>query len=148
MNPLARYLVFNKPYGVISQFSDASGERPTLRDYVHVPGVYPVGRLDHDSEGLVLLTGDGWLQHRLTDPRYEHPKTYWVQVEGVPTEDALLQLRTGIQLWPDFRSRPAQVMYHGLPRDPERHYQPRQGRQPALAMPCADGHGHPCSDEQ
>ncbi len=109
MNPLARYLVFNKPYGVISQFSDASGERPTLRDYVHVPGVYPVGRLDHDSEGLVLLTGDGWLQHRLTDPRYEHPKTYWVQVEGVPTEDALLQLRTGIQLWPDFRSRPAQV---------------------------------------
>ena len=104
-----RYLLFNKPYGVISQFSDAKGERPTLRDHVGVPDVYPVGRLDHDSEGLLLLTDDGWLQHRLTDPRYEHPKTYWVQVEGVPDSDALQRLRDGVQIWPDFRSRPALV---------------------------------------
>jgi len=104
-----RTLLFNKPYGVISQFTDATDERPTLRNYVDVPRVYPVGRLDHDSEGLLLLTDDGWLQHRLTDPRYEHPKTYWVQVEGVPTDDALRQLREGIQIWPDFRTRPAPV---------------------------------------
>jgi 23S rRNA pseudouridine2457 synthase len=104
-----RYLLFNKPYGVISQFTGATDERPTLRNYVGVPGVYPVGRLDHDSEGLLLLTDDGWLQHRLTDPRYEHPKTYWVQVEGVLTDDALKQLREGIQIWPDFRTRPAPV---------------------------------------
>jgi 23S rRNA pseudouridine2457 synthase len=104
-----RYLLFNKPYGVISQFSDAKGGRPTLRQYVGVPNVYPVGRLDHDSEGLLLLTDDGWLQHRLTDPKYEHPKTYWAQVEGVPGDDALTRLREGVQIWDDFRSRPARV---------------------------------------
>ena len=104
-----RYLLFHKPYGVICQFSDAKGGRPTLADYINVPNVYPVGRLDQDSEGLVLLTDDGWLQHRLTDPRYDHPKTYWAQVEGVPTPEAVTQLRQGIQLWPDFRSRPAQA---------------------------------------
>jgi 23S rRNA pseudouridine2457 synthase len=109
VNSSPHYLVFYKPHGVISQFSDGSVERPTLGDHVKVPGVYPVGRLDHDSEGLLLLTDDGWLQHRLTDPRYEHPKTYWVQVEGVPDEDALRQLREGIQIWPDFRTRPARV---------------------------------------
>lgn len=109
MNAGSRYLLFNKPYGVISQFSDARGEPPTLGDYVDVPGVYPVGRLDHDSEGLILLTDDGWLQHRLSDPRYEHPKTYWAQVEGVPDEAALLRLHEGVQIWPDFRSRPARV---------------------------------------
>ena len=109
MNSSARTLIFYKPYGVISQFTDATDERRTLRDFVKVADVYPVGRLDHDSEGLLLLTGDGWLQHRLTDPRYEHPKTYWVQVEGVPGDAALQQLRDGIQIWPDFRSRPARV---------------------------------------
>ncbi len=109
MNSSSQYLILFKPYGVISQFTDAQGERPTLRDYVDVPRVYPVGRLDHDSEGLLLLTDDGWLQHRLTDPRYEHPKTYWVQVEGQPGDDALRSLREGIQIWPDFRSRPAKV---------------------------------------
>ena len=110
MNPSPRYLLFFKPYGVISQFTaDAKAARPTLRDFVAVPGVYPVGRLDRDSEGLLLLTGDGWLQHRLTDPRYEHPKTYWVQVEGVPDDDALRRLREGIEIWPDFRTRPALV---------------------------------------
>lgn len=102
-------LLFHKPYGVISQFSDSSGERPTLGDFIDVPRVYPVGRLDHDSEGLLLLTDDGWLQHRLTDPRYEHPKTYWAQVEGEVTDEAIAQLREGVQIWPDFRSRPARV---------------------------------------
>ena len=109
MNSSARTLILYKPFGVISQFTDATDERKTLRDFVKVADVYPVGRLDHDSEGLLLLTDDGWLQHRLTDPRYEHPKTYWVQVEGVPDDAALQQLREGIQIWPDFRSRPARV---------------------------------------
>jgi 23S rRNA pseudouridine2457 synthase len=107
---LIRYLLFHKPFGVISQFSsESAGERPTLRDYIPVPGVYPVGRLDHDSEGLLLLTGDGWLQHRLTDPRYEHPKTYWAQVEGEITDDALRQLREGVRIFPDFVTRPARA---------------------------------------
>jgi 23S rRNA pseudouridine2457 synthase len=109
-------LLFHKPYGVISQFTDSSGDRPTLRDFVNVPRVYPVGRLDHDSEGLLLLTDDGWLQHRLTDPRYEHPKTYWAQVEGVPDDEAIARLREGVQIWPDFRSRPARV--ERLPEEP------------------------------
>lgn len=102
-----RYLLLYKPYDVICQFSDARGDRRTLADFVNVPNVYPVGRLDQDSEGLVLLTDDGWLQHRLTDPRYDHPKTYWAQVEGAPTEEALQHLRDGVQIWPDFRSKPA-----------------------------------------
>ncbi len=123
MNSSARTLIFYKPFGVISQFTDAKDERRSLRDFVKVADVYPVGRLDHDSEGLLLLTDDGWLQHRLTDPRYEHPKTYWVQVEGVPGDEALQQLRDGIQIWPDFRSRPARVDRIGgepvlPPRDP------------------------------
>jgi 23S rRNA pseudouridine2457 synthase len=109
VNSSPRYLILFKPYGVISQFSDAQGGRPTLGGYVDVPRVYPVGRLDHDSEGLLLLSNDGWLQHRLTDPRYDHPKTYWVQVEGEPDDGALQHLREGIQIWPDFRTRPAAV---------------------------------------
>ena len=100
-----RYVLFNKPYDVLTQFS---GPGRTLRDYVGVPGVYPVGRLDRDSEGLVLLTDDGPLQHRLTDPRYEHPRTYWVQVEGIPGEQAMHQLRTGLDI-KDYRTRPAQA---------------------------------------
>jgi 23S rRNA pseudouridine2457 synthase len=100
-----RYLLFNKPYDVLTQFS---GPGRTLRDYVGVPGVYPVGRRDRDSEGLVLLTDDGPLQHRLTDPRYEHPRTYWVQVEAIPGEEALHQLRTGVGIQ-DYRTRPAQA---------------------------------------
>jgi 23S rRNA pseudouridine2457 synthase len=94
---LPRCIVFNKPYGVPSQFSDPAGEfGRTLRDYVQVPDVYPVGRLDRDSEGLLLLTDDGGLQHQLTDPRFAHPKTYLVQVEGVPEEPALESLRRGV----------------------------------------------------
>src|SRR3954467_7764109 len=92
-----RYLVVNKPYDVLTQFSDESGTgRATLKDYVPVQGVYPVGRLDRDSEGLLLLTDDGRLTHRLTDPRFEHPRTYLAQVEHVPPTEALESLRRGL----------------------------------------------------
>jgi 23S rRNA pseudouridine2457 synthase len=94
-----RTLVFWKPYGVLTQFTDESGAgRPTLKDYIAVPGVYAAGRLDHDSEGLMLLTSDGGLQHLLTDPRFGHARTYWAQVEGVVTEEALKQLRAGVEV--------------------------------------------------
>ncbi len=125
------YFLFYKPYDVLCQFSDTKlnlpEKRKTLADYVNVPNLYPVGRLDRDSEGLVLLTDDGWLQHRLTDPRYDHPKTYWAQVEGIPDEAAVEHLRTGVQIWPDFRSRPAQarLLDHEPalpPRDPPIRY--------------------------
>ena len=100
-----RYVIFYKPYGVVSQFS---GESPTLKDYIPVRGIYPVGRLDHDSEGLLLLTDDGVLQHRLSDPKFEHPRTYWVQVERVPDETGLQRLREGVVIQ-GYRTRPAQV---------------------------------------
>jgi len=93
-----RYILFYKPYGVLSQFTDNSGEnkRRTLKDYISVESVYPVGRLDWDSEGLLLLTNHGQLQHRLSHPRFQHPRTYWVQVERIPDPDALKQLRAGV----------------------------------------------------
>jgi 23S rRNA pseudouridine2457 synthase len=94
---MSRILLFNKPYGVICQFS-RDGMHPTLADYIAVPEVYPAGRLDTDSEGLLLLTDDGKLQHRITDPKHKLPKTYWVQVEGEPDEAALQQLHRGVQL--------------------------------------------------
>ncbi|MCW5576578.1 MAG: pseudouridine synthase [Burkholderiales bacterium] len=100
-------ILLNKPYGVICQFSP-SGDRPTLKDHVDVPGIYPAGRLDTDSEGLVVLTGDGALQHRISDPRHKLPKTYFAQVEGAPDDAALAPLRAGIRLG-DFRARPAEA---------------------------------------
>lgn len=101
------YLLFYKPYGVLSQFTDDRG-RLTLGEYISVPDVYPVGRLDWDSEGLLLLTDDGRLQHRLSDPRYGHPRTYWVQVERIPDVLALERLATGIEIQ-DYRTKPARV---------------------------------------
>jgi len=108
-----RILLFNKPYGVICQFSP-DGMHPTLADYIAVPDVYPAGRLDTDSEGLLLLTADGKLQHRITDPRHKLPKTYWVQVEGVPDEAVLDKLRRGVQL-KDGMTLPAEVKSIGEP---------------------------------
>lgn len=92
-------IAFNKPYGVLCQFTDRSTPpRPTLADYIREPGVYAAGRLDADSEGLLLLTDDGDLAHRLTDPRHKQEKTYWVQVEGVVDDTALQALRRGVLL--------------------------------------------------
>ena len=104
---MTRVVLFNKPYGVLTQFRDGEG-RPCLGDYLAIPGIYPAGRLDKDSEGLLVLTDDGRLQHRLSDPRFKQPKTYWVQVEGEPDEAALQALAEGVDL-PDGRTRPAQV---------------------------------------
>lgn len=103
----ARLIGLNKPYGVLSQFTDA-GDRQTLASLVGVPGVYPAGRLDRDSEGLLLLTDDGRLQARIADPRHKLDKTYLVEVEREPDEQALRQLRAGV--WLDQRrTRPARV---------------------------------------
>jgi 23S rRNA pseudouridine2457 synthase len=116
---LPRYLLLNKPFNVLATFTDPAG-RPTLKDIIHVPGVYAAGRLDYDSEGLLLLTDDGALIHRLTDPRYEHPKTYYVQVEGLVTEAAVAALRRGVVLRGE-RTRPAQadiIPDPGLPPRP------------------------------
>lgn len=100
-------IAFNKPYGVLSQFSDA-GDRSTLKGYVSVRDVYPAGRLDKDSEGLLLLTNDGRLQARIADPAHKLAKTYWVQVEGEPSDDQLARLAAGPDL-KDGPTRPATV---------------------------------------
>jgi 23S rRNA pseudouridine2457 synthase len=102
-----RLILFNKPFRVMCQFTDDAG-RATLADYVRAPGVYPAGRLDYDSEGLLLLTDFGLLQSRIADPRHKLPKTYLAQVEGVPTAQALEQLQRGVRL-NDGMTRPAEV---------------------------------------
>lgn len=94
---MSTVILFNKPYGVLTQFTDGN-RRPTLADYIPVPGVYAAGRLDRDSEGLVVLTDDGALQQRISNPRHKLAKTYWVQVEGEPTDEALDTLRRGVLL--------------------------------------------------
>ena len=100
-------ILFNKPYGVVCQFS-AHETHQTLKDFIRVPDVYAAGRLDTDSEGLLILTDDGALQHRLSHPRYKENIIYWAQVEGDPQDSDLLSLRRGVDLG-DFISQPAQV---------------------------------------
>lgn len=102
-----RIVLFNKPYGVVSQFSK-SKDKTTLARFSLPAGVYPAGRLDHDSEGLLLLTDDAGLGHRLTDPRFGHPRTYWVQVERVPDAEALSRLAKGLML-ADGKTLPCKV---------------------------------------
>lgn len=121
------YLLFYKPYDVLSQFGqpsptagqasdpDAPASPKTLKDFIAIPEVYPVGRLDRDSEGLMLLTDDGKLQHQLTDPRYGHPRTYWVQVERIPDAGAIARLQQGVTIR-NYSTRPAQA--HRLPTPP------------------------------
>ncbi len=89
---MSKLILFNKPYGVLSQFT-SDGDTPTLKNYIDIPHVYPCGRLDKDSEGLLLLTDDGKLQHQISHPKKKLAKTYWVQVEGIPNNDALDLLR-------------------------------------------------------
>ncbi|WP_106744689.1 pseudouridine synthase [Yoonia maritima] len=107
---MAQVILFNKPFGVLSQFTDARSPspRPTLSAYIDVPGVYPAGRLDRDSEGLLVLTDDGKLQAKIADPKHKLTKTYLVQVEGAPTDKDLQALRDGVTL-KDGPTRPAQV---------------------------------------
>lgn len=120
---MARLLLFNKPFGVLSQFTDRGSPtvRATLSDFIAVSGVYPAGRLDRDSEGLLLLTDDGRLQARIADPRFKLPKTYLVQVEGDPQDEALERLRHGVRL-KDGMTLPAEVARIDAPdlwpRDP------------------------------
>ncbi len=115
----AQIIRFWKPYGVLTQFTDPQG-RPTLADYIRMPNVYAAGRLDMDSEGLLLLTDAARLKTRLTDPKFEHPRTYLVQVERIPDDDALRRLREGVVL-KDGKTRPAEVeLLENAPELPER----------------------------
>lgn len=122
---MSRVILFNKPFGVLSQFTDKGTEgspRPTLSNFIDVPGFYPAGRLDRDSEGLMILTDDGKLQARISNPKHKMPKTYLVQVEGVPTSEQIDALRKGVTL-KDGPTKPARVDLVGTPdplwpRDP------------------------------
>lgn len=113
-----RLIRFWKPYNVLTKFTDAEG-RPTLADYINIPDIYAAGRLDMDSEGLLLLTDSGRISTRLTDPAFAHPRTYWVQVERVPDEAALQKLREGVKVQ-DYITRPAKARLIDPPDIPER----------------------------
>ena len=105
---MAQLILFNKPFGVLSQFTDRERQRPTLADFIPLDGVYPAGRLDYDSEGLLLLTDDGGWQAQIADPRFKLPKIYWAQVEGIPDQAALAALAHGVML-SDGPTRPARA---------------------------------------
>ena len=114
---MARVILFNKPFDVLSQFTDKGtqgSKARTLSEFIDMPGVYAAGRLDRDSEGLLVLTDDGKLQNRIASPRFKMEKTYWVQVEGVPDDAALERLRSGVAL-KDGMTRPAKVRRMGEP---------------------------------
>ena len=116
---MTRVILFNKPYNVLSQFTDkgfSGSMRQTLSDFIPVPGVYAAGRLDRDSEGLLVLTDNGKLQARISNPRNRTAKTYWVQIEGIAEDDALESLRNGIDL-KDGRTAPARVERMSEPAD-------------------------------
>ncbi len=116
---MTRVILFNKPFGVLSQFTDqgvAGSKRPTLSDFIDLPGVYAAGRLDKDSEGLLVLTDDGKLQAKIANPKHKTPKTYWVQIEGVVSEEALGKLRAGVVL-KDGKTRPAKARAMEAPHD-------------------------------
>lgn len=107
-------ILFNKPYGVVCQFSKHDNHE-TLKDFIPIPSVYPAGRLDTDSEGLIILTDDGLFQHQISDPKYKMQKTYWAQVEGAPKESDLDELRRGIDLG-DFKTLPAEIKIIDQPK--------------------------------
>lgn len=108
-------ILFNKPYGVVCQFSKHDNHE-TLKDFIPIPSVYPAGRLDTDSEGLIILTDDGLFQHQISDPKYKMQKTYWVQVEGAPKESNLNELRRGVDLG-DFKTLPAEIKVIDQPKN-------------------------------
>ncbi len=114
-----KYILFNKPYGVLSQFTDEGTGHDTLKKFISVPGVYAAGRLDRDSEGLLLLTDDGALIKKISDPKHHVEKTYWVMIEGEPTPQKLSQLENGIQL-KEYRTRPCKARLISDPSLPPR----------------------------
>lgn len=111
---MSQLILFNKPFGVLSQFTGAEGQS-TLAEFIDEKGFYPAGRLDKDSEGLLLLTDDGKLQEQIADPRFKRSKTYWTQVEGVPDDIAIQELQSGVEL-KDGRTLPAEVKVINEPR--------------------------------